>query len=558
VLTDCRSYELLLHRPLFDKGSVPSSTTSSGSGGTTEGGPFANAPTSSRQTPAPIASHAAKMITQHGREVYAICNRDVRYLPLNYVSFLFAALSVQLVELKSIDIEKERMLRNDVNFNLFFLENLAEMYPIAGWCRKLLVKILNETEAGEGVAQHQDVTDKSRVPGSSGSQEGVKGIDESHLRSIQRDMPSLNTNFGPENQYPQQRQDSDLHHLTETTYESVPTVSESAYRNFQNAHPHYNPHHAYHNLNFYQLPPSPENGSDGYSHASGSQRGLGGDIVQPPVAPAYNPFGMPSLQANSSRIRSMDLRYIDPSPTESPCPVPMSMTTSAIAMPTISVNAPSSVQERGKQRLSERWAGDVLLDTNLLHAATGAQDSSQRQQESDSLRYHVMQEEHGTRLVEETLDDDDDEEEEEEEEEDGLHGEDDRRSVLQAAAAAVAAVSGRQRFGSSVASGSGENVKIRDEGRLPADVAVAGPEQGRPRLHHTHTHPGAPTAYDNQWVFDGAGVLLGNPFLIGSNTDAYENPVGGSVSAGAHDPQHVPVSQGAYHHGIQYHIQHGH
>ena len=537
MLTNCRSYELLLHRPIFDKG-----VTTSGSGWATEGGPLANAPapTSSRQPPAPIASHAAKMITHHSREVYAICNSDVRFLPLNFVSFLFAALSVQLVELKSIDIEK----RDDVNFNLFFLENLAEMYPIAGWCRKLLVKILNETEAAEAMAQPQDVTDKSRGPGSSASQGGLERIDESH-RSIRRSLPSLNTNLSPESQYPQQRQDTDLHHPTVTTYESVPPASESAYRNFQNAHPHYNPHHTQHNISFYQLPSSPENGPHGYSHVSGSPGAIAGEILQSPVAPAFNPFGPPSLEATCNRIRNMGIRYIDPSSTDNPCSGPTPLVTSAIAMPTIPINAPSSVQERGKQRPSEKWTGDVLLDTNLLRVPAGALDSSQRQQESDRLRYHVVQGEHGVRLAEEAFDDD---------EEDGLHGEDDRRSVLQAAAAAVAAVSGRQRFRSSAASRSGENVNTRREGGLLAGVAVTGPDQGRPRLHHTNTHPGAPAAYENQWVFDGAGVLLGNPFLI---TDAYGNPVSGTVSAVAHDSQ-VPVSQGAYHHDIPYHSQHGH
>lgn len=551
-----QSYELLLHRPIFDKGPIASSaTTSLGSGRVSEGGPFANAPPS---TPAPIASHAAKMITEHGREVYAICNRDVRYLPLNYVSFLFAALSVQMVELKSIDIEKKRMVRGDVKFNLFLLENLAEMYPIAAWYRKLLVKILNETEAAEGMAQHQDVTDKSRVPCSSGSQGRVERIDESHLRSIQRDMPSLNTNLSSGSQCPQQRQDTDLHHLNEIPYESVPTLSESAYRNFQNAHPHYNPHHAHHNINFYQLPLSPQDGSGGYSHVSGSQGGLPAETIQPPVSPAYNSFGAPSLEANNHRIRCMGIRYPDPSPTESPCPVPTPtvtvptpMVTSAIAMPKIPINGPNSVQEHVKQRISEKWAGDVLLDTNFLRVpvATGVHDSSQRQQETVNPRYHVTQGEHGVRLVEEALDDD---------EEDGLHGEDDRLSVLQAAAAAAAAVSGRQRYRSSVAFRNSENINIRREGRPPADIVVTESDQGRPRLHNPHTHSGAPVAYDNQWVFDGAGVLLGNPFLIGSNTDAYGNPVGGSGSAVTHEPQHVPVSQGAYHHGIPYHTQHGH
>ena len=548
---NCRSYELLLHRPIFGKGPCPIS----GAVSDHDGRPFANPPTLSRQPPAPIVSHAARMITQHGQQVYAICNRDVRFLPLNYVSFLFAALSVQLVELKNIDSEKERMVMDDVNFNLFFLGSLAEMYPIAGWCRKLLVKILNETGVAENVAQPQDVSDKCKGPGNADSQlqDGLEriAIDEGH----QRDMPSPTTNFSSEIQYPQQRQDTDVHHPPETTCESVPMGSESTYRNAQNAHPHHNPHHLYHSMNFYQLSASPGNGSggSGYSHVRGSLGGIANETLQPPVVPAFNCFDLPSLQTHSNRIRSRDTRYSDPCSSRGPTP----MAISAIAMPTIPIHAPSSVQsqERGKQHLPEKWASDMSLDTSLLHVTAGAVDLSQHQRETDRLRYHVVQGpgDHGFRLVEEAFDDDDDDDDDE----DGLHGEDDRRSVLQAAAAAAAAVSGRQR--SSVATGSGENVNSRREG---ADVPVTESDQGRPRLHHTHSHSGAPVSCDNQWVFDGAGVLLGNPFLIGSNTDAYGNPVGETVSPAtvAHgvDPQPVPVSQGAYHHSIPYHTQHGH
>jgi len=556
---DCRSYKLLLHYPIFYEGPGSSSpTTIPESGEVAEGNPYANAPASTLQPPTTIASHAAKMVTQYSREVYAICNHDVRFLPLNYVSLLFVVLSVQLAELKSVGIERGGKVRDDVSFNLSFFGNLAEMYPIAGWCRKRLVKILNETEEAEGLVQRQGVCDKTKGLGSSGSQGGLERID---VRLIQREVQSLGTNFGPESQYiySQQRQDTDLHHPAEAAYENGPPISEGAYHNCQNAHPHYNPHHAYHNINFYQLPQSPGNNPGGCSHVSGSPKETASGVPQPAVVPASNPFDVPPLEAHSNRIRSMGIRYIDPSPTESPCPsrVPTPMATSAIAMPTIPISTSSSLQEREKQLLSEKWAGDVLLETNLVHVASGALgDSSQHQRESDHLRYHVMPGEHGVRLAEEPSDDDGDSDDDDEE--DSLHGEDDRESVLlaaAAAAAAAAAVSGRR--GSSMASGGGGNVNRR-EGGLPADLVVAEVDQGRSCLHYTHTHPGAPVAYDNQWVFDGAGVLLGNPFLMGSNTDEYGNPVGGTESAVAHDPQHVPVNQGAYHHGIPYHTQHGH
>lgn len=486
------------------------STSAPSPGGAPPESPAYVPPASSRQPPAPIASHAAKAITQYGQEVHALCGGDVRFLPLNYVSFLFAALSVQVVELQSVRVEeapeKERTVRGYINFNLESLERLTDMYPIAGWCRKLLAKILDETEAAGG-AGYGDIAVAAAAAAEKRSNRPKRRMNDGELErpvmavsavtslaTTTTTTTTTNNTFSrnadldaggpayPENPYNTSHTTGILPPHQPTTgfidHRAADLSGTAAYRIY-NVNPHYNPHAYYHNLAYSHQPqPQPH---DHLSLSSLSSSPSPSPSPLPPgpgsypahATPAFNPFDLSPLEAHSHRLRSLGLGLGIPVPSLSPTP-------SAEAAATLTrtpSDRDSADAEAEAKTLARKWAGDVLLDPDLLQLSAGAMSDhgSTPGAPGDQEQHHVH---HGGRVVGEVVD---------EEEED----------------VPIAGSGPIPRLQHGHGHGHGHQVYS---------------ENGNVNMNLSRTYqypPPPPPASQNQgqWIFDGAGVLLGNPFL---------------------------------------------
>ncbi|KAI5800415.1 fungal-specific transcription factor domain-containing protein [Peziza echinospora] len=552
-------YELLLHRPIIN----------SADNGTTHPEDAAT-----KRLPAPVTSNAAKAITQLVREGLHIGGGDARIMPIQTVSFIFGALSVQIVELKSGDAELEASVRGAVTFNMSTLAKLAEMYPVAGWCRKLMQKILQESE--DEASSGDTVGERPSSPTPTSASAPPRSSNEQYNASIGKIDEAAVATQGAKNNPP----------------------GASGHNLLQNSIPLYNAHAHYYNVNFNSLDSSvspPAMPSAELSQIAPTSP----PPITLPTPPVFNPFDLASIEEHSGRLRNLGIRYAHDStsagsrsssehPTRTHTPVlPVRPSNTNMALHTDEQMDPEVLG------MAQKWASDNLLDENLL-AKTGPLDATsstlagratvstttrplaipavtalqqhqqqelenlQRQRDLERLRYHAQQQLHNAqshntnvRVIEQAFDGEgdmsssgsthvgriiteDSNEEDGDETEDELVDQDEHCAIVLQSAALAAR-------------------------RARETNANSGPQYGFTTMetvtnttgasNHIVSGLGANQAYVDpaqtpQWLFDGSGMLIGNPFLAGVPSQTYPSGVRANVDGVRHGPANNSLRSG--------------
>lgn len=539
LLISGSSYILLLHRPIIYK---PPAGASSGSSGPTTAGSMRDSanvnsgsdgtPILSRELPAPIASTAAKTITQHAREIANVWG-DVRFIPLTLVSTVFAALSVQIVELRSGDAQKSAMARTMVGFNLWFLAEMSSMYPVSGWSWKLFTKILAE---GDAERNGRDEESKQAHEG-----EDAVGRDTAVMKGPQGQprgggvsKPSGLDGHLLGNQHHQNMdnvEQLDPNQLQQVVNANIPsqqsTQSPLVYDTLHSSLPHYNPHHVHHNLYhspvyLYGDPPTHQE----QPHLTLSDHDGQITPMMTPT-PEFNPFDIEKMEMQNSRRLGRMIHLEDPSPLSTQPP-------SAESSPPPGHHAgPNGRIDQQQKHLAKTWAKDVYLDDNLLNTNAGAMGSlagsnGNRGGKDSTRQSHPLGNNHGGgSIIEEVI-----EIEEEENRNSLLTPEIEPSSRLRSNSKTSM---NRQRGGSADGSGGAEpnNMRVYDSTSTPESTASW--------YYEANEAAAAQTAF---------GCTSGDTFLQAVDQEGADGAFGVGISGGSHHAgQHgrARSSQHQYH-----------